>query len=87
MSARRGFFRLWVVGSVVWIAGWLWAYPWPLEGAFLCTFGLTDNPFCKYRDPYSVYPTIALLGPVVALFVGLAVGWIVDGFSKRPKSN
>jgi hypothetical protein len=87
MNVRRGLFRLWIVGSIVWVGGWLWAYPWPIQEEFLCMLGLSDNRFCNMRDPYSIYLPIAFLGPVIALAAWFAVGWIVSGFRARQKSN
>jgi hypothetical protein len=87
MNVRRGFFRLWILGSILWVTGWLWAYPWPLHEGFMCTFRLTDNPYCQFRDPYSDYPAIALLGPVIALAIWLVGEWIVRGFRTPQKPN
>jgi hypothetical protein len=86
MNVRRGLFRLWIIGSVLWIAGWLWSYPFPLGPAFLCLFRITDNPYCEFRGPYTDYAEIALLGPVVALGAGLGLIWITR-IQKRDKSN
>jgi hypothetical protein len=84
---RRGFFRLWLVGSVVWIAIWLWSYPWPLKEAFRCTFKLIDNPFCEFRDPYSNYPIIAFAGPSLILIIWFVANWVIEGFRHPGKLN
>lgn len=87
MNWGRGLFRVWIVGSILWTTFWLWSYPWPLHGAFVCAFGLTDNPFCAYRSPYDLYPVIAFAGPIIAIAGWFAGRWALRGFSSSEKSN
>jgi hypothetical protein len=109
LSLRRGFLRLWVLCSVVWLISWP-AYVWlsrtdepavGTEAAEGYRFIYTGfwQPFLHGWPGFQVevhgltltdYLSLALaeIGPPVTLLVlGGAVGWVITGFSTRPRQG
>jgi len=78
LNWRRGFFRLWVLGSASWIMGWL---------IYLLAFALRGG--VRSLGDLLAIP-ILLFGPPVALFIfGLGAAWAFKGFTldQGPSSN
>ena len=85
MKRQRGIFRLWVLGSIIWIAFWSW------RRDLICELDLPhfgSGPWCFYQSwdvAFHVTTAVLLLGPP-ALF-GL-IGWVAMAFiSDEHKSN
>lgn len=68
---RRGFFRLWLVGSGCWIA-FLIGFVWLMAGQSMPS-----------RSDVVFLTIIALVLPAVVLVVGAALGWALSGFRSR----
>lgn len=94
MSWRRGFYRLWIVATVVWLVGVIFVLR-PDKAAvdyFVLTFVRTPNssvevwyPFISTKDLTTIKNT-ALVGIVPALGVlalGEFLGWAMRGFRAR----
>ena len=66
MSMRRGFFRFWIVASVVWVR-------------LVCTVAwLAEPPDGDYR----VVVHLSALPPAFVLALGAALLWAAKGFGK-----
>jgi hypothetical protein len=78
MSARRAAIRLWVVGSVVWIAFWLWNYATRCiqtqKGILFCPTASGD---ALLRTDYLHAAYLIFGPPVVSLFAGLLLLWAI----------
>jgi hypothetical protein len=74
MNWKRGLWRVWMVGSVIWIGYWYW------EIWLICRFGVYPPPRCANEIPWTGLAIISLGGPLIALEVGLVAVWIVRGF-------
>jgi hypothetical protein len=96
MKLRRGLFRVWLVASCVWFAGWL-VYVWHTcqpQGSQLsvyCRMSLFDD-WVKQPQYFTLsdYASIIVSGlavPIGAFILGLAALWAADGFMERPKSK
>jgi hypothetical protein len=83
MNFRRGFFRLWIVLTVLWIAGSLlaewdallgrpWTLDWPQRGE--------SAPVIPSRIRAVMFITLPPLG---LLGFGYAVSWVAYGFHKK----
>ena len=92
MNVRRGLLRVWVLLSVVWVAGWAF-YVW--ESRLTATEDATGRQFVAYhidfgrgwKEPKDFsatdYLRVASIGigfPVAVLGVGFAIGWAISGF-------
>lgn len=94
---KRGFFRLWIVISTIWVIGW-YTYVWETRlhavedktgrsfVAFHTDFG---NGWRELKD-FGLADYLALIErglalPAGLLIVGATIGWIGSGF--RPRSN
>jgi hypothetical protein len=83
MSWQRGLFRLWLVGSILWICVVVWiAYDRistvvRLRAAPDYTPFGTPRPISAFVWDYSLYALVPVLG---SLALGLAVAWITTGF-------
>src|SRR5271166_908276 len=82
MNIRRGLFRTWVIGSVVWIGINVWS------DDFVCLF---RHPACisewKVVSPFWATPEFQFvqrtLGiPVIMFVAGLAINWAMRGFRR-----
>jgi hypothetical protein len=83
MNLRRGFFRLWIVATILWIA--------------VVTWILWDRFFDPWEDFPATAPSVQetlkyerlhaaalIVMPPISLFVfGLVGLWVVRGFSRR----
>lgn len=67
MNWRHGFFRLWIVTSLCWIA------------MLLVVAGPNGDGFGT-REQVIGFFVLALGSPLLTLFVGLVIAWIVAGF-------
>ena len=82
MNLRRGFIRVWMIASAVWVAFWLWRADIP------CMLGHTsagETPWCAaalvYPRTVLVKDAFLVVGvPVLAGLLGLAVAWVARGF-------
>jgi hypothetical protein len=97
MNIAGGFFRIWIVFTVLWIGGCAWAFFPILTGQCPPKVSATyeDGLVCRLRSgppegQYFVWwegsqHTFAITfgAPAALLFLGLAAGWIARGF----KSN
>jgi hypothetical protein len=86
MSWRRGFFRLWIVASIAWVAFWVWRTP------LTCFYG--SYPWCGYYvlslphpfDYLKIYGTVFGV-PLATLAAGAGFGWALTGFRRRSTPN
>jgi hypothetical protein len=79
MTWRRGFWRLWLVASVLWAAGLtiyaifvMWDYARAVRAA-----GADPGPML-----YDIAALLiaVLIPPALVLAMGLVIGWIISGF-------
>lgn len=86
MNWTKGFFRVWIVGSLLWILliGWVMGVPaWQ-------SIGCPDaGPWCQYgqQSPAEAFRELAItaLGfPLAVLAIGSALTWALKGFRKTP---
>ena len=82
MNWERGSFRLWVLGSAVYvavIAGFQWSR---LITALGCLLRFYVGPWCAYwrLSDYAVAFGSVLLPPVLVLGLGRALIWVGVGF-------
>jgi hypothetical protein len=63
---RKGFFRVWVLGAVLWM---------PLS-ALVVAGELSE----ANASNYSQVAAVALIPPLLVLIAGLALGWVYRGF-------
>ncbi len=81
MSATRAVIRLWIVGSIAWIAFWAW------NDATKCLRASNDRLWCPTGSPGSLGPTnyyrmayVILSAPLWTFILGLlcwlAVRWV-----------
>ena len=97
MNLRRGLFRVWITGSLLWMGGWLifvWLscdrrnIPEPLGGghAIFCRTSLLDDWMTQTRyfdfTDYGHIVGTALGPPVAFLAAAYALGWIIRGFAR-----
>jgi hypothetical protein len=91
MNWRRGFIRAWTIGSLCWIAYWIWRSDLPcLLGAYSAPWCASDNPFADIPLMPHVYFNWALLilgVPILALLLGFGVSWVLSGFRPRKISD
>jgi hypothetical protein len=90
MPRLSGPARLWIFGTILWIAFLLWRTDAPNH------FSLEDvrcilwdpGPWCMYRDlDRSYYGELAFQGiivPAVGGFLLFGLAWVIKGFSKPP---
>jgi hypothetical protein len=101
MNWKRGLLRTWVLGSLLWLAGWL-IYVWQscytqeipasLGGGrakFCHTSLLSDWDSQPQYFGFSDYVHIVATGiaPIACLVIGYGIWWVVQGFGNRPPSN
>jgi hypothetical protein len=84
-------FRLWIVGSICWIAYWVWDQ-WPTEENELTCWrrliGVEKGERCEFNLSVLGSALIEIFRP--ALLVGvaiLAVAWIAAGFQRRASAT
>ena len=99
MNWRRGLFRIWIVGSVIWISGTFWAIQ-PLENSAPlwgpATYASVDYGAAKRagyttaeirgyldRKPLTEFAEWGAVPPIVLGVFGLSTCWIVAGFKAR----
>jgi len=97
MNLRRGLFRVWIAGSLLWIGAWflfVWQscipqdIPAPLGGgrAMFCRTSLLDDWMAQPRyfglTEYSHIVGTALVLPTVCLAVACGIGWVAKGFAR-----
>jgi hypothetical protein len=83
MNMRRGFFRLWVDVSVVWIAFALvvsWQRPRPFDPDLFLT-GKPDPDLAANVIMNAAY--LAFAPPILSLALGAALFWAARGFKAR----
>ena len=92
MNWRRGLWRLWLVGSALWIAFFAWTTGLYCIVAYNYLWGETacDNQWA-WAAPHKIVINehdleITFLPPTVALVVTLLLSWVIAGFRAR-KSN
>jgi hypothetical protein len=87
MNIRRGLYRVWIVASVLWLAGFSW-YFWNYYcfydgGTVLCWTG-EENIFAALSEfslrQYASVVANALLLPFLTLILGYAFAWVARGF-------
>jgi hypothetical protein len=81
-GARHGLYRIWIIGSIIWIGYNLWTY------VSVCRFTIA-NPRpsqCelsdKYGIPWGAWQSLAS-GALIALAIGYIVVWVIKGFRCR----
>jgi hypothetical protein len=88
VSARRAAIRLWVVGSVVWIAFWLWNYGAKCihtsKGALFCPDASGD---ALLRTDYLHAAGLIFGPPVLCLIAGLLLLWAIRAGQYPPDSK
>jgi len=79
MNLRRGLFRAWLVGSVIWIGVSIWRLD------FSCFFA--TYPWCKWWvvSPWLSSTHLGVLAitfgvPIAAFILGVMVSWVTKGF-------
>jgi hypothetical protein len=93
VNARRGLFRLWIVGSAIWIVGWsiyVWNTCWAAADAkdpfVICRTSLFSGGMREVRafnlSDYVDLAVSVFLIPVGTLVGGLIIAWIVVGFKR-----
>jgi hypothetical protein len=80
---RTGLFRLWLVGSLLWIGYCAW------RSDLTCWWRFETEPWCRdpVTDLFSYYRSIALRMIGAPLLAGLgiiAALWVGAGFRRRP---
>jgi hypothetical protein len=91
MRLARGFFRLWIVASIVWVVGVVSVtlreeniLDWARSGTN--TTGTTDrfdpDEYLAFKRDEAIKTAakIALIPPVLMLAFGSALGWAIRGF-------
>jgi hypothetical protein len=78
VSARRAAIRLWIVGSVVWVAFWLWNYTTRCihtqKGVLFCPTASGDT---LQRTDYFHAAGFIFGPPVLGVVVGLFFLWAI----------
>jgi hypothetical protein len=94
MNWRRGLFRLWLVASLCWIAGFS-MYTWKQEpGLSSLQFGYEIASSPEEQSEREIvgglnaelakrYLAYVLLPPLVTLALGLLGAWVVSSFERR----
>ena len=88
MPRLSGPARLWIFGTILWIAFLLWWTDAPdhfsLEDV-RCIL-LDDGPWCIWRDTsyYGALAFQAAIVPAVGGFILFGLAWVIKGFSKPP---
>ena len=94
----RGFYRLWIAASLLWIIGFLGWYFWKNcfseaevflgeDNRLWCWSGEGDwyGPVSEFSiGTYARLIAIILIVPIVMVLVGYIIAWVVRGFA-RPK--
>jgi hypothetical protein len=93
MNLKRGFVRLWIVASLLWIA----AFIWYLRAS--CSYSADDVLDCWTGDEdwmmpisyFSIrdYARLGMIGasvPLGLLFFGYVIAWVAKGF-RSPHSK
>ena len=93
MKLRRGFFRLWLMLSGVWIIYSIWWYftkcdPPDNSGVVLCK---VQSWFSERYYLFSTNLGHVIAGifwlPIAGMILGLIAFWVAKGFGERSKSN
>jgi len=87
---KVGLFRLWILGSICWVAYWFWDN-WPTEEEdelFLTCLrrwtGVEKGEWCEFKLSGLGALLIEIFRPPLLVGVALlAVAWIVTGFQRR----
>jgi hypothetical protein len=74
LNWRRGLWRIWIIGTVVWAVWKLWKSEFELE----CLI----DPWCFEHEGYYFRLLVTMLGPPV--LTGILVRWVIAGFEKQP---
>jgi hypothetical protein len=79
MELQRGFFRLWVVLSTLWAAGWIiyFATISVLQGYY------TDSDF--FTVGVFMMALVSIGVPLALLAVGAGFAWAISGFNGPPR--
>ncbi len=97
---KRGFFRLWLVLSILWVGYCLSVQPWKrdtsaINRAYLQGLARSGSPFRASQarqaaiDKYVKQdPIIFTYGyPIIGGFIGMVVLWVVGGFKPKKKKK
>lgn len=89
MNIRRGLFRAWVFGSVIWVGYWIWLSTYgcsrSLEDSLYCPTGIGDWMAPISYMPLSFYNRVILIGiglPMAVLLCGISCIWVARGFRR-----
>ena len=93
---RRGFIRLWIVGSVTWaIAALIYGYQhcsfteFPNTSGGFCWWAVQDEPsWSWWETTFGFVSWPELIGwiiavPLLALAIGFSASWVIKGFGHR----
>lgn len=101
MNWRTGLTRIWIVLAACWIGYVIWSLSSgcfyfsdsPLFRPICATGEVRDGvPVAGYLTAFDAKDWLRWIAfgfgpPILALAVGLAIGWALKGFGKKPKSN
>lgn len=76
MNWQRGLFRLWIVGSVIWIGYLLW------EWVLVCRFGIVPPSHCQHETPWDGLAILGIGGSLAGLLLVSVLIWIGHGFRR-----
>ena len=90
MNWTKGFFRIWLVGTIEWflVTGITAAHDIAIAAAYVrdCTFP-GSGPWCEYMAEgaakFRAVLLIIVVPPLVVLATGVALFWVVRGFKSR----
>ena len=81
MNWKRGLYRVWIIGSIIWIGYWVWNI------IVDCSFTYARNQPALCQDPrHGNWATllslavVCLSGPLVVLAIGHILNWVRKGF-------
>jgi hypothetical protein len=87
---KRGLLRVWVIASLIWLAGWL-LYFWATcnlnpDNDLYCYTSFLDDwmkpaPYFTFLDYASIVAT-GMVVPIAALIIGFGILWAVGGFRR-----
>src|SRR5262245_7481619 len=93
MNLKRGLLRLWIIATVLWLAGFVW-YFW----THLCIYSTDNRLMCLVGEDdwvgrlsefsistYGRLSMIALSVPVGVLLIGYAIAWAYKQLFFNPK--
>ncbi|MFN0218911.1 MAG: hypothetical protein ACKVP4_08880 [Hyphomicrobium sp.] len=88
MNIWRGVWRVWIVGSLVWIAVLLWRND-PLCPLSAIGLQIKVGPWCEQRDAdyYGNLVTVMLGAPLLVALGLFVAKWIIEGFVNSKNSN